>query len=403
VKPRAVLLRLSAMYFVQNLVWAAQLVLLSGHMDSLGFSGEQISYVFGTGALAAIVSPLIAGWVADRFFPGEIIAGISYLLCAPLLYFCWQQTEFGPLWWGMFFFSVIHAPTMALTNAVAFRHLEDLGKFGRIRVWGSIGWVGMTWCLSAYLRFWENWTPGVSHLGDGLLIAALFAALMGLYCFTLPHTPPSREGRNPYAFLEAFRLFRQRNFAVLLGSAFVIAATSPLVWNFSFIFLIDAENGPGMAPSAANWVLSLGQVMEIPVMLTLGFLLRRLGMRLTLFLGMIAQVVRAGALAVGEPVWMVVAAQTANGFFITFFFIASAMAVEQLARDDIRASAQGLLTFTSWGLGSLLGQFMAGRVYDYFTLADGSHVWGAIFAVPAITALVVAVVFVLLFRGEEDR
>ncbi|MBT4496512.1 MAG: MFS transporter, partial [Gemmatimonadetes bacterium] len=70
-KPRAVLLRLSAMYFVQNLVWAAQLVLLSGHMDSLGFSGEQISYVFGTGALAAIVSPLIAGWVADRFFPGE--------------------------------------------------------------------------------------------------------------------------------------------------------------------------------------------------------------------------------------------------------------------------------------------------------------------------------------------
>jgi len=398
-----VTLRLAGMYLIQNLLWGAQMVLLSGHMDSLGFSGEQISYVWGTGALAGLVSPLLVGWVADRFLPGQMLAGVSYLLCAPLLFFCWRQTAFGPLWGGMLAYNLIHVPTMALTNAVAFRHLGDLDGFGKVRVWGSIGWVGISWLLSAYLRFWERWTPGESHLGDGLLIAALLAVVMGLYCFTLPHTPPSRQARNPYAFLEAFRLFRQRNFAALLGTAFAVALTSPLVFNFSFIFLVDKEGGLGLAPSAANWVLSLGQVMEIPVMLGLGFFLRRLGMRTTLFLGLLAQVARAGSLALGEPVWLVAAAQGFNGFFITFFFIAAAMAVEQLSQDDIRASAQALLTFTSWGIGSLLGQFLSGQVYDSLTLPDGGHRWEMVFLVPAGVMLTAALVFLLLFREDGKR
>ena len=401
--PRAVPLRLSAMYLIQNLIWGAQLVLLSGHMDALGFSGEQISYVFATGALAAIISPLIAGWIADRFFPGQIFAGVCYLICGPLLYFCWQQTEFAPLWRGMFLYNIIHVPTMALTNAITFRHIGDLRRFGHIRVWGSVGWLSISWSLSLYLRFWESWTPGESHLGDGLLIAGILSIVMGLYCFTLPHTPPSRGARNPYAFLEAFRLLRQRNFAALLGTSFVVALTSPFVFNFSFIFLVDAERGPGMAPSAANLALSLGQVMEVPLLLTLGLLLKRLGMRLTLFLGLMAQVLRVGGLALGEPLWLVVGAQLFNGFFITFFYIASAVAVEQLSPDDIRASAQGLLVFISWGIGSLLGQFLAGRGFDYFILPDGGHLWGAIFLVPMSATLLSALIFLLLFRKSEEE
>ena len=82
---------------------------------------------------------------------------------------------------------------MGLTIAIAFRHIGDMRRYGRIRVWGSIGWVGISWLLSGYLRLWERAAPGQSQLGDGLLIAGGLAVLMGLYCFSLPHTPPERE------------------------------------------------------------------------------------------------------------------------------------------------------------------------------------------------------------------
>ncbi|MGY8827121.1 MAG: MFS transporter [Candidatus Latescibacterota bacterium] len=165
---------LAAMFFLQNLVWGAQVVLLSGHMAALG----------------AILSPLIGGWLADRFLPGQVFAGICYLLCSPVLWLAWGQTEFLPLLAAMFVFSVLHMPTAAVTNAIAFTHLSDTRLFGRARVWGSIGWVGISWSLSAYLRLWEGWNPAQSHLGDGLLVAAVLALVMGLYCFFLPSTPP---------------------------------------------------------------------------------------------------------------------------------------------------------------------------------------------------------------------
>ena len=390
--------RLAGMFFIQNLVWGAQLVLLPGHMDALGFSGEQISYVFGTGAVAALLSPLLVGWLADRFVPAQIYLGISYLLCGPLLYFCWLQTRFLPLCVGMLAYNVVHLPNLALTNAIAFHHMEDSRRFGSIRVWGSMGWIAVSWGLSLYLRYWEVQQPGVSRLGDGLLIGAVLAVGMGIYSLALPHTPPARHSGNPYAFLQAFGLLRQRSFAVLLLVSLAIAATAPLLFNFSFIFLVDNRAGAALSSSAANWVLSLGQVMEIPVMLGMGLLFQRLGMRWTLCIGLAAQMLRAGVLAWGEPVWLVAAAQSLNGVFITLFLIASSVAVERLAARDIRASAQGLLVFVHSGIGALGGQLIAGRVFDRYTAADGGHDWAAIFLVPALVAGAAGVLLALTYR-----
>ena len=226
-------------------------MLLSGHLAERGFSGLQISYVLAMASLAALCSPLLAGWLADRFWPAQIFAGWSYLACAPLLWLAWFQTEFAPLWGIFLAFSLLHAPMMGLTNAIAFRHIGDMGRYGRIRVWGSIGWVGISWLLSGYLRLWERAAPGQSHLGDGLLIAGGLAVLMGLYCFSLPHTPPEREKGKALAFVEAFGLLRQRDFAVLMGVAFAVSAMSPFSYNFSFIYFVDPVHGPGFAASSA--------------------------------------------------------------------------------------------------------------------------------------------------------
>ncbi len=390
------------MFFLQNLVWGAQIVLLSGHMAALGFSGREISYVAATGSLGAILSPLIGGWLADRFLPGQVFAGLCYLLCAPLLWLAWQQTEFLPLLAALFVFAVLHMPTAAVTNAIAFRHLNDTRLFGRVRVWGSIGWVSISWVLSAYLRLWEGWSPAESHLGDGLLVAAVLALAMGIYCFFLPATPPVRRRSHPLAFLEAFALLRQRDFAVLFGTVFLVSAMSPFSQNFSFIFFTDGHNGPGLAPSTASWVLSLGQLLEIPIMPFLGVWIARLGMKWVIVLGAMAQAVRAAILALGQPLWLLVAAQGLNSVFIVCFIVAAMVVVERLSPADMRAQAQGLLVLSLRGLGPLCGHILAGRVYDHFALASGTHAWTWIFLIPAVASFFFALLFVALFRGDGN-
>ena len=393
--------RLAAMYFVQNLVWGAQVVLLTGHMHALGFSGEEISYVAATGSLGAILSPLLGGWLADRFLPGQVFAGLCYILCAPLLWLAWQQTEFVGLWLVLFGFALVHMPTAAVTNAIAFRHLGNSERFGRVRVWGSIGWVSISWALSLYLRLWERWDPAARHLGDGLLIAAGLSLLMGVYCFFLPATPPTRRLRSPLAFLEAFVLLRQRDVAVLMATTFCVAALSPFSQNFSFIFFTDALRGPGLAPSTASWVLSLGQLLEIPIMPFMGAWMARWGIKRVILLGVVAQGVRAGILSWGEPLWLLVIAQGLNSLYIVCFVVASMVAIERLSPPDMRAQAQGLLVLVLRGVGPLCGHVLAGRVYDHFILAAGAHAWTWIFLIPALSSLVFALLFSALFRGTK--
>jgi MFS family permease len=393
--------RLALMFLLQNLVWGAQVVLLAGHMQALGFSGVQMSYVFATGSLAALVSPLAAGWAADRLVAAQVFAGVSYLACAPLLAAAWYQVDFVPLWFLIFAFALLHMPTMALTNAIAFRHLGQARNFGRVRVWGSVGWVSVSWALSLYLYLWEVWQPGENRLGDGLLVSAFLSVAMGVYCFFLPPSPPARGGRKALAFFEAFSLLRLPGFAVIIGGAFVVAVLSPFFYNFAFLFLTDPNAGAGLGAADANLALSLGQLVEIPLLLGLSGVLRRLGLKGTLILGVGAQAARALILAAGGPLWLVVAGQALNGFFVICFIVAVSIAVETLCRPELRASAQALLVLCVRGAGPLVGQILAGRAYDFFVMQDGSRQWGWIFLLPGSVGVAMALVFALALRGRD--
>lgn len=389
--------RLSAMYFLQFAVFGAQTILLGGHIDALGFSGTQISYVFATGAIAALISPLLVGVMADRYFATQIIAGCCYLGCAPLLALAWTQTSFAPLWLTLCAFALVHLPTFALTNVVAFHHLPDARRLGHIRVWGTIGWVAISWLLAGYLRLREGSGSSVSHLGDGLLIAAGLAVLTGVYCLSLPDTPPGGHTRPRLA--DGLRLLRHWPFAVLLGCCCLVAMTRPFFYNFTFIFFTDPD-ALALAPSAASGFMSVGQVAEIGVMLGLAASLRRLGMRLTVALGITAQAVRFGVLSLGEPAALVIASQALHGFAFTFISIGSIIAVERLAPPALRASAQGFMVLVTGGIGALAGHYFAGQVYDAFTTPGGAHAWPWIFLVPGLVSVVALVAFVTLFRYD---
>ncbi|MEN6305853.1 MAG: MFS transporter [Armatimonadia bacterium] len=393
--------RLSGMMFLQFAVWGAWSVTIGGHMGHLGFSGKEISYVFGTTAFGSIISPLIAGWIADRFMPAQWFTALSHLAGAALLYVAWQQTEFWPLWTAMFFYAMLYMPTLALTNTVAFYHMGNSEKFGNIRVWGTLGWIAVQWFLTFYLRYWELRQPGVSHTGDALLIAGICSLAMGLYSLTLPNTPPTREAKNPYAFLEAFKLMVNRNFAVLTVISFIVAIELPFYYNLTFLFLTEKAGGVGLAESTAQFAMSLGQVGEVALMLLLWPSLRYLGMRNTIFLGILAWPVRYAIFAIGHPVWLVIAAQTLHGVCYSLFFVGGMIAVERLAHRDIRASAQSLILFATNGLGMLVGHLVSGRVHDHFLIAPDHHNWAAIFMVPIVITIVAGLGFLATFREKQ--
>lgn len=394
-------LRLSLMMFLQFAIWGAWSVLIAGHMSNLGFTGKQISYVFGTTAFGAIISPLIAGWIADRIMPAQIFTALSHLLGGVFLLVAWRQTEFWPMWTSILLYAILYMPTLALTNAIAFHHMGDSKKFGNIRVWGTIGWIAINWLLSLYLRYWEGQTPGVSHVGDCLLVAGVLSFVMAVYCLTLPNTPPDREAKNPYAFLEAFQLLGNRNFAVLLFISFFVAIELPFYYNLTFLFLTAESGGVGLPASTANFAMSLGQVGEIVLMLLLWPSIRYLGMRTTIFLGILAWPVRYAIFSLIQPAWLIIAAQTLHGICYSFFFVGGMIAVERLSPKDIRASAQGLILFATNGVGMLVGHFVSGQVHDYFARPDGSHNWPMIFLVPIVVTLVAAAAFWFLFSETK--
>jgi len=396
--------RLSAMYLLQFAVLGAQTILLAGHMRHLGFDGSQISWVYATGALAAMVSPLVAGWLADHLLPTQRIMGLCYLACAPVLVYAYQQTSFVSLWAAMLLFHFVHVPTMGLSNVVALYHQPDSRRIGFVRAWGTAGWVAISWALSLHLHFWEAWQPEGNHLGDGLLVAAMLALLTGIYCLTLlPHPPPGRSVRQPLAFLNGFRLlFESRPFLVLFAVSFVVSMMRPFFYNLGFLFFSDPV-GLGLDSSLSTAVMGLGQIVEIGAMLILAASLRVLGSRWTIFLGAASLALRFGAFSLGDPAWFVIAAQGLHGVGFTFFTMGSIIAVEALASPEHRASAQGLLVFVNSGIGALVGHWLTGVTYDHHENAAGDHDWSGIFLIPTVGCLLACVLLVILPRYDRSR
>ena len=393
-------LRLAIMMFLEFAVWGCWGVLISGHMKNLGFSGVQIGSVYLTTAIGAMLSPLIAGWIADRLMPNQLFTGLVHVAGAGVVLVAWKQTQFGALWWAILAYSILYFPTIALTNAIAFHHMKDAKHFGYVRVGGTLGWIAINWIMSLYLGWWEQKTPGVSHAGDCLAATAILSVLMGIYCFTLPHTPAAKDAKNPYAFLEALKLMSNRNFAVLLVISFIVAIELPFYYNLTFLFLTEKGTGVGLNESTANAAMSLGQVAEIALMLALAPALLRLGTRNTILLGILAWPLRYGIFALGHPAWLVIAAQALHGICYSFFFVGGMVAVERLCRKDIRASAQGLLVFATNGLGMLIGSLFSGYIADAFKDGD-AHNWKMIFAVPIAITIIAGLAFALLFNERQ--
>ena len=384
-------INLSVMMFLEFLVCGAWYVTMSTYLNKLGFTGGQIGNAYITTAVAAIVSPIFVGMVADRFFPAQRILGILHLAGAALMYWVSTITAPGLFFWALLAYAICYMPTLALTNAIAFNQMKDSEKeFPVIRAIGTLGWI-VVGLFIGFARMEDTNIP--------MLIAAGASLLLGLYAFVLPHTPPKGAGKKvtigDILGLEALGLMKDGYFAVFVIASLLVAMTTSFYFGFANIYFNDS----GMQYTAA--IMTGGQFSEAIFIALLAFFFSRLGIKTIMTLGMLAWSVRYFLMAFGGSEMPVVLlwylAIIIHGLCFGFFFIAGQVYVEKVAPKAIQASAQGFIALVTFGVGSALGAKFSGVVVDLYTTEAGSN-WTVIWLIPAVISLVVGILFFLFFK-----
>jgi len=392
--------RLGIMMFLQYAIWGAWAPVLSAYLiNDLAFDGFQVGVIYALLPLATIISPFVGGQLADRYFSSEKVIAFLQLSGGALLLVVAHVTDYQLMVLLMFVYCLLYAPTLALTNAIAMINLENSQEeFGGIRVWGTLGWIAAGLLLSGWRSLAQD-TGMPSVAGDTLFLAGVVSILMGFQSFTLPHTPATKEGVKPWAFLESLKLFKAPNFAIFIGITFVVATELEFFYILTAPFLVSDQIGVSAASVPA--VMTIAQVAEIFVMaFLLSYFLKKYGMRKTLAIGVIAWPIRYVIFAIGSPAWLVIASLALHGFCYVFFFVAAFIYVDNFAPPDIRASAQSLIAIVALGFGRFLGSLFAGWIKNVFTVGTETN-WTGVFLVPCILTVLCAVAFLLFFREER--
>ena len=389
--------KLSLMMFLEFFVWGAWFVTMGTFLDAnLSASGTQISLAYLTQSLGAIAAPFFIGLIADQFFSAQKVLGILHLAGAALLFWASTLSTFGAFFPVILAYMILYMPTLALVNSVSFRQMTNPEKqFPAVRVLGTIGWI-----VAGVIIGWLAWEQQGS-LALTFRMAAVASLILGVFSFLLPATPPTRHGEKAtirdILGLEALGLLKNRSYLVFFLSSIAICIPLAFYYNFTNLFL----NEIGVQSAAA--VQSLGQVSEVLFLLLMPFLLVRLGVKITLAIGMAAWALRYVFFAFGDAgslFWMLLIGIVLHGICYDFFFVAGQIYTDKFAGARFRSAAQGLITLATYGVGILIGSLVAGPIVDGFVTADG-HDWTQIWIVPAIIAGVVLVLFLILFKDRR--
>ncbi len=388
---------MAGVYAVQGAWWP----LLAVHLQDLQIDGRARGAIFATLAIAALLTPLGAGQVADRLMPMQRLLALIYALGTGLL--AWIGTGWvtgaGPLFALFLVYWLLTAPGLGLSSALAFRNLErPADQFGGVRLWGTVGWMAIGWVVSTAMAL-----HGTTRAGQGAYeafwVAAAVSACLSAYCWIfLPHTPPLGRGEAPAGgrrrinFSEVRGLTRRPSVGLFLALAFGVSLTTPFVYQ-----VVPAHLAVRGLPRA--WIgaaMSLGQVLEILCLFVLPRVLGTLGHRGTLALGIVAWVAYYALLTLRLPLPLGLIGLPVQGLAIAFFHIAGPMFLDRHAPPQLRGSAQGLYLMATTGLGVLVGSLLAGEVVSR---AGGAS--AAVFLVPLVIDTAVLVVLLVAFRPES--
>lgn len=402
--------KLSAMMFLEFFIWGAWYTAVAVYMTANGME-DLTHWPFTVNPIAAIAAPFFVGLIADRYFATEKVLGTLHILGA-IFMFLTPFASGAPLLFILLLlaYNLCYMPTMSLANTLAFHNMEDQEKqFPIIRVFGTVGWIVagliVSFVLGAFVA--EGLQPEQTAMP--LYLASGASLLLGLFSFSLPHTPPPAAGESvsvkSIIGVDALKQLGSKSFYIFLASSLLISIPLAAYYNFTQIFL----GATGFENIAATQ--TIGQMSEVIFMLLMPFFFIRLGVKWMLGVGMLAWVARYGLFALGAPdevAWMIIAGIALHGICYDFFFVTGQIYVDKKSTPAVRGQAQGLIVLITYGVGMLIGAQLAGQLYNSFLgTADALTLsqWQDFWWVPAIFAGVVMVIFVIFFDDKviEDK
>ncbi|MDX1638337.1 MAG: MFS transporter [Balneolaceae bacterium] len=402
--------KFSTMMFLQFFIWGAWYATIAVYMTENGME-NLTHWPFTVNPIAAMVAPFFVGLIADRYFATEKVLGSLHILGTIFMFLTPQFVQY-PLVFILLLlaYNLCYMPTMSLANTICFHNMEDQEKqFPVIRVFGTIGWIVAGLSISFLLGYFVAEEVKPEQTALPLYLTSASSLLLGLYSFTLPHTPPPAAGEEvslrSIAGIDALKKLSSKSFYVFLASSLLISIPLAAYYNFTQLYL----GATGFENIAATQ--TIGQMSEVIFMLLMPYFFVRLGVKWMLGVGMLAWVLRYALFALGAPgsvAWMVILGIALHGICYDFFFVTGQIYIDKKASSDIRGQAQGLIVLITYGVGMFIGAQAAGKVFNMFlggAEALTLQQWHDFWWIPALFAAAVMVMFVILFddRVIEDE
>ncbi len=405
-------LRLTILNFFELFVFGAWLISLGGYLGGqLHFEGIQIGTIFTTLGIASLVMPGIIGIIADKYLNAQKLLGLLHIIGAGLMFFLAQTKDFDTFFWLMLGYLTVYMPTLGLANTVSYSILTSnkfdvIKVFPNIRVWGTIGFIVAEVAVG---------TLGWAHNNMQFYFALVISLIMGIYSFTLPNVPLSTSKNKSLVErlgLDAFVLFKEYKIAVFFIFSTLLGVVLQITnaWASEFLRSFTSDYPNSFAVTNSNTLIALSQVSETLFILTIPFFLKRFGIKTVMIMSMIAWFFRFGLFGIGAPegigLGYLIMSMVVYGAAFDFFNISGSLFIETETDTKYRGSAQGLFILLTNGVGAVLGGLSSGYIVQLYSVYNdkvlASRDWFSIWMIFAGYALVLAIVFALVFKYKHN-
>lgn len=391
--------RLSVLMFMQFFVWGAWAVTLGLVMQTVGI-GNLIANAFSVGPIASIAGSFLLGMAATRYFSPKALMVILHLLGGAILLALpglLTPESGGTFVWVLLGYMILYMPTVGLANTIALKSLGTRDdRFPFVRAFGTLGWI-----VAGLIIGWA----ALSASPEIFRVAAVVSIALGVYSLTLPAIEPDAPSDESLVrqvlCVEAFGLMRQRSYLIFVICATLISIPLAMYYAYASAYIGAA------GITNVGGTMSIGQMSELAFMFSMPWLYRRFGVKPLLLVGMAAWALRYALFAIGDggaSLWAVYLGVALHGVCYDFFFVAGAIYTGTIATPKgVNAQAQGMLTLFTYGVGMLLGSQIGGLLYARLPAVPTITDWQQMWWYPAIAALVITVLFQLLFRDDSKQ
>ncbi|MDR3273127.1 MAG: MFS transporter [Flavobacteriaceae bacterium] len=412
-------IRLIVMNFLQFFVWGAWMMTLGSYgLGEKGWNGAEFGLVFSTMGFASLIMPTLFGILADKW-NAKYVYTLSHLLFGLTMCFLPMIATATAFFWVLLLAMCFYMPTLALNNSIGFGTLKQNGKdpvkdFPPIRVFGTVGFIAAMWLTNLVTKkglLFEN--PSIAY---SFYIAAFGAICLSLFAFTMLPSINKKEIETvekqswiDQLGLRAFVLFKQKKMAIFFIFSLLLGGALQLTNAYGDRFLADENifDASGLINKFSTIILSVSQISETLFILAIPFFMKKFGIKKVMLMSMFAWVFRFGLFGLADNsvlgFVLIISSCIIYGMAFDFFNISGALFVEQNTNSKIQSSAQGVFMLMTNGIGAVLGNLIAGWIIAiFFTSPDNIMAWQNIWFIFAAYALVVAVLFMILFKYKNN-